>query len=209
MFQFKLLPLKDRAEDIPALADHFTRQYSLESGIDVRDLSKPALEILLNHAWPGNIRELENVIQRAVILAGDSDILPEHLPSALRQNRRPLKALFKPGSGEKVNIARLKPALIIALNPNGGQEIQSGRLGRSVPLDHLVNFFEETRGRLFPPRAFADYISPPHWLNRRDKLSNQILRVLRKAEILDHNGRKAQAARYFLRPRFLQSETSE
>lgn len=209
VFQFKLLPLKDRAEDIPALADHFTRKYSLENGTDVQDLSKPALEILLNHAWPGNIRELENVIQRAVILAGDSDILPEHLPSALKQNRRSLKALLKPGSGEKVNTARLKPALIIALNQNGEKETQSGRLGRSVPLDHLVNFFEETRGRLFPPRAFADYISPPHWLNRRDKLSNQILRVLRKAEILDHNGRKAQAARYFLRPRFLQSGTSE
>ncbi|MEE9437345.1 MAG: sigma-54 dependent transcriptional regulator [Candidatus Adiutricales bacterium] len=208
VFQFKLLPLRDRAEDIPALADHFTRQYSPENETGVRAVSKPALDILLNHAWPGNIRELENVIQRAVILAGDSDILPEHLPSALKQNRQPLKALLKSESGEKVNTARLKPALIMALNPDDVQETQSGRLGRSLPLDHLVNFFEETRGRLFPPRAFADYISPPHWLNRRDKLSNQILRVLRKAEILDHNGRKAQAARYFLRPRFLQSETS-
>ena len=209
VFQFELLPLRDRVEDIPALADHFTRQYSVENGTDVQTVSIPALDILLNHAWPGNIRELENVIQHAVILAGESDILPEHLPSGLKQDRRPLTAPLKPGSGEKVNITRLKPALIIALNRDGGGETRSGRLGRSVPLDHLVNFFEKTRDRLFPPRAFADYISPPHWLNRRDKLSNQILRVLRQTEILGHNGRKAQAARYFLRPRFLQNVTSE
>ena len=209
VFQFTLLPLKDRAEDIPALADHFTRQYNLESGTNVQAVSKPALDILLNHAWPGNIRELENVIQRAVILADGSDILPEHLPSTLKQNRQPIRIILKPESGEKVNTGRLKPALIIALNPDGGGETPSRRLGLSVPLDHLVNFFEETQGRLFPPRAFADYISPPYWLNRRDKLSNQILRILRKAGILDHNGRKAQAARYFLQPRFLDGDISE
>ncbi|MBW2624123.1 MAG: sigma-54-dependent Fis family transcriptional regulator, partial [Deltaproteobacteria bacterium] len=205
VFQFTLPPLKDRAEDIPALTHVFVQKYAWENGKDVRAVSKPALEILVNYHWPGNIRELENVIQRAVILADGPEIQTEHLPTAVRQARRPWDALHPPESGNKINTDRLREALSTALDPDGGRGNPAGRLGQSVPMEHMIDFFEQTRGLPFPPRAFADHISPPHWLNRRDKLSNQILRTLRGAGILDHNGGRAQAARYFLRSRFIQT----
>jgi DNA-binding NtrC family response regulator len=209
VFQFTMPPLKDRIEDIPALADVFVRKYARANNKDVQAVSAPTLEVLVNHPWPGNIRELENVIQRAVILADGPEIQTEHLPTAVRRNQRPWGVFPAIESGRKIKKDRLWEALTLALNPDGGRGNPAGRLGRSVPLEHMLDFFEQTRGLPFPARAFADHISPPHWLNRRDKLSNQILRILRKAGILDHNGRRAQAARYFLSSLFMQTGTLE
>jgi hypothetical protein len=66
-----------------------------------------------------------------------------------------------------------------------------------------MEFFIASAGQPITPRAFATHISPPDLRHRRDKLSNQILRALREADILGHNGRRAQAARYYLKPRFV------
>jgi len=75
--------LRDRTEDIPALARHFLRRYADEYGKPVDDIRPNAMELLVEYDWPGNIRELENVIQGAVIRADDQAIsrsdLPEHL----------------------------------------------------------------------------------------------------------------------------------
>ena len=209
VFQFSLPPLKDRAEDIPALIELFVHTYAHENNKDVHAVSESALKFLINYSWPGNIRELENVIQRAVILADGPEIQAEHLPKAVRQNQRLVSVWPASETGKKIDTNRVREALFLALNPDGGQGNPDGRLGRSVPLEHMIDFFEQTRGLPFPARAFADHISPPHWLNRRDKLSNQILRALRRAGILDHNGRRAQAARYILNSRFLLPDTIE
>ncbi|MEW5725636.1 MAG: hypothetical protein AB1896_21180, partial [Thermodesulfobacteriota bacterium] len=76
------------------------------------------------------------------------------------------------------------------------------RRGRSVPLDHLLRFFEQTGGRFFPPRDFADFISPPGRAARRDKLAYLILQSLVRAGLARHNGASSQAARYKLDDRF-------
>jgi DNA-binding NtrC family response regulator len=62
-------PLRDRREDIPVLVDHFVRKIARECGRDVRGVSVDARDLLARYDWPGNIRELENVIHRAVVLA--------------------------------------------------------------------------------------------------------------------------------------------
>ena len=79
-----LPPLRRRKDDIPVLAQHFLQKYAFEYGKGFKDISGEALEKLVAHDWPGNIRELENVVQRAVILSKNitlraSDI---DLPSA-------------------------------------------------------------------------------------------------------------------------------
>ena len=61
--------LKDRKEDIPLLAKHFIKKYSKEFQKDELNITAKAVELLMRHSWPGNIRELENVIQRAVIMS--------------------------------------------------------------------------------------------------------------------------------------------
>ncbi len=77
--------LRDRKEDIPALADHFIRKYAAMTHKNVRDAAPDVLERLMKHDWPGNVRELENLIQRAVILNTKSRIMMEDLPDTLRR----------------------------------------------------------------------------------------------------------------------------
>ncbi len=62
-------PLRERAEDIPALIDHFIQRYNAEERRDVRGIQHEVLEVLMKQPWPGNVRQLENAIFRAVVLA--------------------------------------------------------------------------------------------------------------------------------------------
>src|SRR5450756_2157183 len=79
-----LPPLRDRREDIPLLADHFLEKYTEQMGKSISGISQEAMDLLVEHDWPGNIRELENVIERAVALEATPAILAESLPAAVR-----------------------------------------------------------------------------------------------------------------------------
>ena len=87
VMQLHVPPLRERTEDIPTLARHFLRKYAAEYEKPVDDIRPNAMEVLVDYEWPGNIRELENVIQGSVIRCDDTSIcradLPEHfLPVA-------------------------------------------------------------------------------------------------------------------------------
>ena len=73
-------PLRKRREDIPLLSYHFLRKYSEEFGKIVRGVSPRVMNIFLHHRWEGNVRELENVIERAVAMADDEEIKTTDLP---------------------------------------------------------------------------------------------------------------------------------
>jgi two-component system response regulator PilR (NtrC family) len=79
-----LPPLRERREDIPLLADHFVGRYREQMGKSVSGVSGEAMVLLQAYHWPGNIRELENVIERAVALERTPVILPDSLPPAVR-----------------------------------------------------------------------------------------------------------------------------
>jgi two-component system, NtrC family, response regulator PilR len=74
-----LPPLRERREDIPLLAQYFLEKYSKELGKDVRSISSYALDILMTYNFPGNVRELENIIERSVALENSNIILPDSL----------------------------------------------------------------------------------------------------------------------------------
>jgi two-component system response regulator PilR (NtrC family) len=76
--------LRERREDIPLLAEHFLVKYNGQMGKNVSGLSHETMEFLSTYDWPGNIRELENVIERAVALEGTPAILPDSLPDQVR-----------------------------------------------------------------------------------------------------------------------------
>ncbi|MEJ5376960.1 MAG: sigma-54 dependent transcriptional regulator [bacterium] len=80
-------PLRERKEDIPLLAEHFLKKYAQEMGKDVEGLSSYALEVLKNYHFPGNVRELENIIQRGVALEQSKLILPDSLRLASFKRR--------------------------------------------------------------------------------------------------------------------------
>ena len=72
-------PLRKRREDIPLLAGHFLRKYGSSNGAGVKKMSDGAISTLMNLEWKGNVRELENIVQRAILLADGDVISPEHL----------------------------------------------------------------------------------------------------------------------------------
>ena len=89
--QFRPLPLRERGDDIPLLAEHFLRQFNAAMNKSIDTISKAAISKLATHHWPGNVRELRNVIERAVILESAKEIRPEslpdfHLEAQLRKN---------------------------------------------------------------------------------------------------------------------------
>ena len=88
--KINLPPLRERKEDIPLLVDHFVKKYSAQQGKDIVGISAPALSILMRYDYPGNIRELENIIEYSFILCEGGYIQPEHLPEP-----------FAPGSIEE------------------------------------------------------------------------------------------------------------
>jgi two-component system response regulator HydG len=77
-------PLRDRADDIPALATHFMRHYATRNAKRVDTIARAAMDRLVAFHWPGNIRELEHAIERAVVLTAGRTIEVEHLPDAVR-----------------------------------------------------------------------------------------------------------------------------
>jgi two-component system response regulator PilR (NtrC family) len=76
--------LRERREDIPLLADHFLAKYAEQMGKSITAISRESMDQLIRHDWPGNIRELENVVERAVALEGTPTILPDNLPPQIR-----------------------------------------------------------------------------------------------------------------------------
>lgn len=81
IFPIHIPPLRERREDIPALADHFLKKYSREIGKEVTHISAEAMRMLFTYDWPGNARQLENTIQRAIIMCPGKTLLPEHFSS--------------------------------------------------------------------------------------------------------------------------------
>ena len=81
--QIALPPLRERREDIPLLAEEYIRRYSEAFGVAVKTITPAALDSLMRHDWPGNIRELQNVIERCFALAPTASIEVESLPAGL------------------------------------------------------------------------------------------------------------------------------
>ena len=74
VFPITLPPLRERSEDIPILVRYFTQHYALRMKKDIQTVPAKTLEVLARYAWPGNIRELENLVERSVILTQGTDL---------------------------------------------------------------------------------------------------------------------------------------
>ncbi|MFH1624306.1 MAG: helix-turn-helix domain-containing protein, partial [Pseudomonadota bacterium] len=81
-----LPPLRERKADIPLLAHHFLNRIVEERKTAIKGVSIDALDLLMEYSWPGNVRELENTIERIALLSNNSKILPDDLPTNIRNN---------------------------------------------------------------------------------------------------------------------------
>ena len=126
-------PLRERGEDHVILARHFMEQISHEMGIATKPFSTEATDVLKLHDWPGNIREMKNVIQRAVVLCDGAEIDASHL-SIFERHRNPDERDDDPGQtiripGIGLSLAEIEAeALRITLKLTGGNRSAAARI---------------------------------------------------------------------------------
>jgi DNA-binding NtrC family response regulator len=112
-------PLREREGDVAILLDHFLRIYCASAKKPLKSLQPDVLEIFEDYSWPGNIRELENIVQRLVVMVNAQEITPEHLPQQMLQHSAASQeAILIPEAGvnfdaemEKIEVAYLNAAL--------------------------------------------------------------------------------------------------
>ena len=118
--QLPLPPLRERREDIPLLAAHFLKKFSEENASPVKGFTADAIDYLTAFEWPGNVRQLENVVERCVVMAGDVMIRVDDLPPEIRDEETQFKSavdllparLNLADTLEKIEAALVRRALI-------------------------------------------------------------------------------------------------
>ncbi len=122
--EVELPPLRDRSDDVPILAQHLLARACCEFGKQVEGFTPAALDALCRHPWPGNIRELRNVIERAVVLAESNTLDTEHLPSVTAKPPR----MESPGSlGANLRLEK-RQMVEAALRQTNGNRAAAARL---------------------------------------------------------------------------------
>lgn len=148
-----LPPLRERKDDIPLLAYHFLRRYSQELKKDIKEIAPEAMELMLNYNWPGNIRELENAIERAIVLGTGERLSADTLPLPLANG----PALGKTAANLSYQEAKKevlqsfeKSFFSKVLSKAGGNVSQAARLAR---LDRK-NLYQKMKELNLTPRDY-------------------------------------------------------
>jgi two-component system response regulator AtoC len=157
-------PLRERSGEIPALAQAFLAQAARQAGLaHVPKLGSETLDCLASYSWPGNIRELRNMIERAVLLCGDGDIQPRHLPLekmrvTISTSAAPMAALIRPRDlaehqpltnpavlrrGPKLSVEDERAEIEAALQACGGNQTRAAKMlgiGRRTLINRVKEF---------------------------------------------------------------------
>ena len=129
VFQINVPALRDRADDIPELVHHFMRRYSAMYEKQVTGIASSAMEILADYDWPGNIRELENVIQSAVILTDGNTITAATLPPQFQAAEEDEEPADAPDSfGDQLRHYKVKLAQKTIVECKGNKSLAARKL---------------------------------------------------------------------------------
>jgi formate hydrogenlyase transcriptional activator len=144
-----LPPLRERRADIPLLASFFVDRFSRQFGKDITGISQDTIDALSRYSWPGNIRELQNVIERAVVLCTGSVLRLDH----------DLLPITGEDGGEE-QIVR-ESTLLVENSPNSLENVERS---------HILQVLEKTRGVIEGPRGAARILNlHPNTLRSRMK----------------------------------------
>jgi transcriptional regulator with PAS, ATPase and Fis domain len=140
VMQIHVPPLRERTEDIPTLAYHFLRKYAKEYEKPVHDIRPNAMELLVEHHWAGNVRELENTIQGAVIRTDGESIarcdLPQHLQA--EEEGDVCDALIAETFGELIQQFKIDLANKAVAECNGNKTLAARKLSVSRAYLHRL-----------------------------------------------------------------------
>lgn len=122
--RINLPPLRERKEDIPLLVNHFLNKFSKENNKPIPQLEPEVMELFMSYDWPGNIRELANVMERAVVLSPSGLISIKHLPRRIQE-----KTGWIAKNESSLNLLELEKSLIIkALNTTGWNQTKAAEI---------------------------------------------------------------------------------
>lgn len=130
VFPIQLPPLRERKEDIPILVDHFIQETNLRLGTNINGISKDAMELLLGYQWPGNIRELKNVVERSATLTEAEFITSKIITLSFRGPKERLDfglPELPTSLGETVEEVE-RQLIINALQKTGGIQIEAAKI---------------------------------------------------------------------------------
>ena len=202
VIRIQLPPLRDHKDDIPPLVDHFVTKYARENEKDISGISNEAIEALMNYSFPGNIRELENIIQRAVILTKETEITIRDLPEELSSGSGPGR---EDDSYCGIKSDELLEALKRAtISDCGGTAKQWHSTLKCITIETIHEFLLKTNKRPFSRLEFARFLSYKAKSDRnRYGTAGKYLSILKKNHICIHNKKKANQSRYRLSEDFI------
>ncbi|WP_084312213.1 sigma 54-interacting transcriptional regulator [Desulfobulbus elongatus] len=125
--RISLPPLRERKEDIPLLIDHFIKKYSAQQGKDIVGISGAALSLLMRYDYPGNIRELENVVEYSFILCEGGYIQPHHLPEPFAAGHEAAAPRARADAGPQTLEEMEKQAIVLSLDRNRWRKMATCR----------------------------------------------------------------------------------
>jgi two-component system, NtrC family, response regulator PilR len=140
VIQVRMPPLRERRADVPALADHFAKKFSVAMGKAVSQISREAMSCLLHYNFPGNVRELENIIERAVALETSPVILPESLPAKVAA---PIRSADSGADGGAVSSGPVPEAGAIN-NTSDTFDLEAGV--QAFERAHILKALEDAKG---------------------------------------------------------------
>jgi DNA-binding NtrC family response regulator len=129
VIRINLPPLRERGSDIITLAEFFVKKYGIDVGVPVKGISKAAMKLLIDYSWPGNVRQLESVIERGVLMTDSDYIQTEDLPAEVHRESSPGSSLYFEFPPEGISFEDLERDLIIKAMERAGWVI-----GKAAPL---------------------------------------------------------------------------
>ncbi|MDR3141731.1 MAG: sigma-54 dependent transcriptional regulator [Tannerellaceae bacterium] len=149
VFTVTIPPLRERREDVPLLTDFFIAKYNKALGLSISGVSRPAMEKIASYHWPGNVRDLENAIQSAMILAPGGTIQTEHLPLRVKgceQAESPSLPAGEAGSIKEANAQAEKDLILETLkkyNYNRTLTAEALNVSRKTLFNKMKRYFKE------------------------------------------------------------------
>ncbi len=200
-------PLRDCPRDIHLLIEHFLGRFAAEQGKGEMSISAEAVRALQKHSFPGNVRELQNIIKRAVILADGREISLSDLTADVLQN---LKAYKKDNISLRIREDKLLKALelIKITNRRKSPELWRKTL-KCVTIDKIYEFLVGIGGQWFSRKKFAKFLRNNAKSDTdKYKTAGDYLKILIENRICVHNGKKANKSKYKLAEHFITTAQS-
>ncbi|MDY6953709.1 MAG: sigma-54 dependent transcriptional regulator [Thermodesulfobacteriota bacterium] len=197
----KIPPLKERKDDLPLLIDHFLNQYGKDNGGGRPRLSHLAHQALMGYSYPGNIRELQNIIIGAAIFAENGVISLQHIRGV---------ASLTCGKGVDMEGRNVQSSLLfqdlkaVTIIDKEGRPKKWHQTLKAVRLENLHDYFLGTEGKWFSRKELTRFLQRKNTVEtNRDATAGRYLAVLKDQAICVHNGKKANLSRFRLSDKYL------